>query len=97
MKHILITTIAAVMVVGCGPFFFAAHQVIVQQDISIHDAARQGKIKAVKKHLAAGVGVNAKDEDGVTPLQRAAQYGEKEVVELLISKGADLAKWNRVN
>ncbi len=90
MKSQLIAIVAAVLVVGCGPFFFAAHQVIVQQDISIHDAARQGKIKAVKKHLAAGVGVNAKDEGGVTPLQHAAYWGHKEIAELLIAKGTDV-------
>ena len=90
MKHLLLTTIAAVLLVGCGPFFFAAHQVIVQQDISIHDAARQGKIKAVKKHLAAGVDVNAKDYIGYTPLHGAARSGRKEIAELLIAEGADV-------
>ena len=91
MKHLLLTTIAAVLLVGCGPFFFAAHQVIVQApDISIHDAARQGKIKAVKKRLAAGVDVHAKNKDGYTPLHVAARSGRKEIAELLIAEGADV-------
>jgi len=47
MKHILLTTIAAVLLVGCG-------------EPSIHDAAWDGNIEAVKQHLAAGTDVNAK-------------------------------------
>jgi len=78
MKHLLITTIAAVVLVGCGP------------SVDIHEAARTGNIEAVKQHLAAGTDVNAKDEDGVTPLHMAANRGHKEVVELLIANGADV-------
>jgi ankyrin repeat protein len=59
-------------------------------DISIHAAARQGKIEAVKQHLTDGVGVNAKSERGRTPLHSAAREGHKEVVELLIANGADV-------
>ncbi|MDA7614063.1 ankyrin repeat domain-containing protein [Verrucomicrobiales bacterium] len=39
-------------------------------DISIHEAARTGNIEAIKRHLAAGTDVNAKD-DGLTPLHEA--------------------------
>jgi len=61
-----------------------------RQNISIHAAARQGKIEAVKQHLTDGVGVNAKSERGRTPLHSAAREGHKEVIELLIAKGADM-------
>ena len=47
MKQILIT-IAAVVLVGCGPS---------ASDFSIHDAAAGGHIKAIKQHLAAGADV----------------------------------------
>ena len=57
MKHLLLTTIAAVVLVGCGP--------------NIHEATKTGNIKAVKQHLDAGADVNAKDEDGDTPLDNA--------------------------
>ena len=80
MKQLLIT-IAAVLVVGCGP---------PPPDILIHDAALDGNIEAVKQHLAAGTDVNAKDKRGMTPLHLAALFEHKEVVELLISKGADV-------
>ena len=59
-------------------------------DISIHDAAGQDKIDAVKQHLAAGVDVNAKDNKGQTPLHLAAEFGQKEVAVLLIINGADV-------
>ncbi|MDP7179570.1 MAG: ankyrin repeat domain-containing protein, partial [Verrucomicrobiota bacterium] len=80
MKHILITTIAAVvLVVGCGP------------SVDIHDAAAKGDIEAVKGFLAAGTNVNARIiTNRSTPLHKAAYRGHKEVVELLIAKGADV-------
>ena len=81
MKHILITTIAAVVLVGCGPS---------APDISIHDAAEEGNIKAVKQHLAAGTDVDAKDMNGETPLTWAAYSGHKEIAELLLANGARL-------
>jgi len=80
MKHLLLTTIAAVLVVGCGP------------SMSIHDAARDGNIEVVKQHIAAKLGadVNAKDKLGRTPLHLATQGDHKEITELLIAEGADV-------
>jgi len=80
---LLLTTIAAVLVVGCGP---------KAPDISIHDAAGEGNIEAVKQHLAAGTDVDVKAEwyDEWTPLHYAAYSSQKEVAELLIDKGADV-------
>jgi ankyrin repeat protein len=77
MKHLLLTTIAAVVLAGCGP--------------SVHDAAYFGNIEGVKRHLAAGADVNAQDNrGGYTPLHYAARKGHKEVVELLIAEGAEV-------
>ena len=47
MKHLLITTIAAVVLVGCGP------------SVDIWTAADKGNIEAVKQHIAVGANVNA--------------------------------------
>ena len=95
MKHLLLTTISAVLVVGCGESPNGLLEEAAKRgNISIHDAAVFGNIEAVKKHLAAGTDVNAKDKKKVTPLHHAA-YGHKEIVELLIAKGADVnAKTN---
>ena len=75
---ILLTTIAAVVLVGCGP------------SVGIHEAAKDGNIKAVKQHLAAGTDVNAEDHYKSTPLEFAAQGGHRKIVELLIAEGADV-------
>ena len=78
MKHLLLTTIAAVVLVGCGP------------SVDIHEAAEAGNIEAVKQYLADGEDVNAKGDLGTTPLMMAAFEGHKEIAELLIAKGADV-------
>ena len=59
-------------------------------DISIHEAANEGNIEAVKQHLAAGTDVNVNTNWGRTPLHSAAVNGREEIVELLTSKGADV-------
>ena len=87
MKHLLLTTIAAVVLVGCGTTQPTEPPKAKASDWSIHEAARTGNIEAVKQHLAAGTDVNAKGYGGSTPLQYAAN---KEIAELLIAEGADV-------
>ena len=91
MKHLLITTIAAVLVVGCGESQPTEPPTTKVLDVPILAAAYNGNIEAVKQHLAAGTDVNVKGgfADG-TPLHYAAANGHKEIAELLIEKGADL-------
>ena len=80
MKQLLLTTIAAVVLVGCGG-----------PPKDIWEAASKGNIEAVKRHLATGTDVDVKGGWMViTPLHMAALNGHKEIVELLISKGADV-------
>jgi len=91
MKHLLLTTIAAVLVVGCGPPEPPEGSLgYGSPEGSIISAAEVGDIEAVKQHLAAGTDVNAKTSLKQTPLHEAARYGHKEVVELLIAESADL-------
>ena len=85
MKHLLLTTIAAVLIVGCGE-----SQPPEPPDISIHQAAETGNIEAVKQHLAAGTDVNADAGSLVTPLHVASVFGNKGISELLIANGADV-------
>ena len=105
MKHILITTIAAVVLVGCGesqqsapapeakPVAEAAPPeptTAKAPGIPIREAVKTGNIEAVKQHLDAGADVNAKGKYGRTPLHYAATRGLKKIIELLIARGADV-------
>jgi len=68
------------------------------EELSIHLAARKGDLEAVKRHLADGINVNAKDPHRrllgellqSTPMHIAARIGHKEILELLIAKGGDV-------
>ena len=75
----LLITIAAVLMVWCGP--------PQRPGISIYDAAWGGNIEAVKQHIAAGTNVNAKDNDGGTPLDMANGRHKKEAAKLLRKHG----------
>jgi ankyrin repeat protein len=111
MKHHLITTIAAVMVVGCvgvsktellkdeeGNLIILPVEPVPEAatpepptakvpDISIHIAAMQGNLEAVKQHIAAGADVNAKDVNGYTPLDWAIFNKDTETTNLLRKHG----------
>jgi len=78
MKNTLLTTIAAVVLVGCGP------------SVDIQQAAKDGNIEAVKQAIAASTDVNTKDRYENTPLHQVAKFGHKEIAELLIANGADV-------
>ena len=74
---------------GCA----TTQEVTVQApDISIHKAAENGNIEAVKQRLATGTDVNAKSKNGCTPLRFAAN---KEVAELLLADGAEVNANNK--
>ena len=80
MKKILLSIIAALVLVGCTP--------------TLHKAAREGDADRVRKLLDAGADVNVRNADKqrlqYTPLHWAAYYGHLEIAEILISRGADL-------
>ena len=78
MKHIFITTIAAVVLVVTG---LAG---------PIHDAVMNGNIDEVQWQLDAGVDVNEESSKGLTPLHYAASAGHNDIVELLIERGANV-------
>jgi len=77
---LIMTTIAVMLLAGCG----------TTTAMLIHKAAFDGNIKAVKRHLDAGVDANVQTRSENTPLHAAAYRGHTEVVELLIAHGADV-------
>ena len=93
---LLLTTIAAVVLVGCGES--QQSKPLSEADKAILEAAKKGVIESVKQHLAAGAGVNAKDKYENTPLHLASELSQwgshKEIVELLIANGADVNAMN---
>jgi len=101
MKHLLITTIAAVLLVGCEKSAFEqefdrtltkinkAEESLSEASRALMAAVKEGNIEAVKQHLDDGADVNAEGGLG-TPLHFAADEGHKEIAELLIAKGADV-------
>ena len=89
LNQLLLTTNAAVLLVGCGttqsqksaevksaePVFGVAQPANPIADCALFDAAKAGNIEAVKKHLNAAADVNAKDDNGRTLLHQAAFEG----------------------
>jgi ankyrin repeat protein len=98
MKHLLLTTIVAVLLVGCGPSeadraLFKAAAGVEPGDTSVQLGGEyeERNIEAVKQHLAAGADVDVKGGwMGGTPLHYAVGEGRNEIAKLLIAKGADV-------
>jgi len=92
MKHLLLTTIAAVVLVGCGGKVQQATLVNPEADVALLSAVYDGNIEVARQQLAEGADVNVKDKDyrNETPLQYAAKEGHTKVVQLLIANGADV-------
>jgi ankyrin repeat protein len=60
------------------------------QILSIHGAVHSGDLEKVKEFLEQGTDINAKDEDGDTPLHIAVEQDYNDIAKLLIDRGADV-------
>jgi len=83
MKHLLLTTIVALVLVGCG-----------ESSIKIEDAIRSADLDSVQKEIEAGRDINKKSESGMTPLHWAAKVNDFEIVEYLVSQNANVNSTN---
>ena len=81
MKHLLLTTIAAMVLVGCGPSV---------PDISIHNAAIYGQSDLIKEYVKQGKDMNSQDEYGATLLHYSLQSGHTEISKFLVISEADV-------
>ena len=97
MKY-LITTIAALVLVGCGesqqstsPEAKPIERVegAKARVITIHNAVMLKQIAAVKQHIAAGTDVNAKLRGGHTPLHIAVEHTNPSYLEDMMAMDED--------
>jgi ankyrin repeat protein len=85
---VLITILIGLLVAGCGG---NGENSPSAPSISIHEAAENGDLEAINKHIAAGTNINSTNgKDGETPLHRAITRGQAEAAKLLIEKGCDI-------
>jgi len=91
MKY-LITTIAAVVLVGCNSHIDSVY--LGRAEANMLGDVSRGDIQAVEEYLDKGGNVNLQDEPGMTPLHHAVNDDWKgshfKMVKLLIERGANV-------
>ena len=56
----------------------------------LHEACRGGQVATIRQLLDGGVPVDAHDEGGWTPSHTAIENKQREAVELLLDRGANI-------
>ncbi len=95
MKQLLITTLFATLLIGCGKKEETAKP--APPDMDVFKAAGEGNLEALKQHIAAGTDLNQRTKDGqkTTPLIAAAGVGQAEAAKMLIEDKTDLNLQNK--
>ena len=93
ISHII--TLAILMIVsGCSTDINA--KIDDKGNTKLHEMARKCKLEEVNKLIDAGANINAKNNDGWTPLANAVGCSSTDITKKLIDSGADVnAKDNR--
>jgi ankyrin repeat protein len=96
MKQLLITTLFAALLIGCGKKEEETSKP-APPDVDIFKAASEGNLDALKQHIAAGTDLNQRTTDGqrTTPLIAAAAVGHVEAAKALIEAKAGLNLQNK--
>ena len=90
-KAMLVITLFIVF--GCGKQENSSKEMgqsIKPPGVSLHVAALQGNIDAIRQHIKAGSALNEKDDYGSSHLIIATTFGKNEVAKALIEAGADM-------
>ena len=92
MKHLLLTTIAVVVLVGCDSHIDSVY--LGRAEANMLGDVSRGDIQAFEEYLDKGGNVNLQDEPGMTPLHHAVNDDWKgshfKMVKLLIERGANV-------
>ncbi|MDG1833491.1 MAG: hypothetical protein P8J63_09725, partial [Verrucomicrobiota bacterium] len=94
MKQLLITTLFAALLIGCGKKEETSNPAPPEEetanpappDMDIFKAASEGNLGALKQHIAAGTDLNQRtpDDQKTTPLIAAAGVGQADAAKMLI-------------
>lgn len=57
--------------------------------MDLHEAARDGRLDDIRKHVKDGLGIDERDPAGATPLHVAVDEGQEQAALLLLELGAD--------
>lgn len=71
-------------------YLFIVTSAYAGDDNTLFSAIEKNDVNQAMQLIGKGADVNAKDNNGNTPLHWAAKDGQKEVAALLIEKGADV-------
>jgi len=89
----VVLVLAVLFVVGCATQEISSKETgppLKPPDVSLHVAALQGNLDAVRQYIEAGSNLNEKDAYGSSPLIIATTFGKTEVARALIEAGADM-------
>jgi len=95
MKTVTTAVLLAVLVTMAGcPKHENSDKENMPPRVSLHAAALQGNLDAIRQHINAGSDLNKKDAYGSSPLIVAATFGKTEVARALLDAGADMTITN---
>ncbi|MDA3819987.1 MAG: ankyrin repeat domain-containing protein [Candidatus Delongbacteria bacterium] len=89
MKKNILLYVAVILGIVLSPEASSA-QIKANPDYDLILAADAGSMKHVRVAVLEGANINARTEDGITPLMYAAQNGYLDIVEFLVDLGADV-------